>query len=347
VTGYGEWGTKALSVGISAVTGGLNYFYLLYQKTIPVDVNKTYAITAKVKTTSFTDLIAPANPFVSVAIGVACYDASFNLITTIVECNSIQIRHLHSYVALKGEITGEGISTIFRSGTTHVRPYVYISANFMTGTVVIDGLEFYEKDPGIQLEYNSGSPRLFVGSHTNYMRYDREGGLEIRGNILGSSYASATIGKRVEINVNNSNEIKAYGVIDNVIRRIASIGINEYNVDQVAAEFGTDTLTGYAVYGLVKTGSAIYGRSFGTGGGIRGYSAQGVGGRFEIGAGGQAQIQLASIPAGSSFPTPSENAGCFLTMYRGSTSNVTDLYYCDGTRWVGFAVSTMATPHKD
>ena len=122
-----------------------------------------------------------------------------------------------------------------------------VTAGFLTGgtnTVRLDyankrvtiGNETYGSD-GIQLEYNAGNPRAYIGNgSTNYLNFDGTT-LNLKG-IFSSTGAAGT--QRIEINPGNDNEMHFYGDRgDSTVEELATVGISTIGSDTIILNLGS------------------------------------------------------------------------------------------------------------
>jgi hypothetical protein len=91
---------------------------------------------------------------------------------------------------------------------------------------------------GVQIQYNGGTPRMYIGDGSNtFMNYE-DGELTVR------TLKTSTSGKRIELNPASDNELHFYGVRNDsespeVVEELATIGIRTSGSDRVIGYFGS------------------------------------------------------------------------------------------------------------
>jgi hypothetical protein len=97
---------------------------------------------------------------------------------------------------------------------------------------------------GIQIEYNSGSPRMHLGNKSGggpYLEYDGT-------DLITETLKTSSSGKRIELNPSGDNEIHFYGDRgDSTIEELATIGIRQSGTDYNIAYFGSPDSTRQAL----------------------------------------------------------------------------------------------------
>jgi hypothetical protein len=363
VAGVGDWGVSknvlraTVSQGNSVNLGKIAPF--------PVALIKSYFFSVKVKLHSLSWEDTNLKFYPRIKAGVVQLRSNYTTYGSPIwfAAEDISFKTLGEWKVLSSKLD----TSTLNAEVAFLRPFIILECAYNdVFEFDIDGLVFYENFNSIQLEYNSGDPRMYAGDALNYIKFTKDEGLEISGNLTGSSYVTSKYGKRIEINKNNNNEIHIYGDPNTgYIQEVATIGINTVGNDYVIANFGSETSDATAVRGESDKGTAIVGISFfdagiygssaryigvighGTGysptgvigvkgietsssGGIGvfGESNVGIGGVFKINSGGKAQVRLHPAPSGTTRPTAS-------TALRGAffVENNGDLYYCNGSNW--------------
>lgn len=165
--------------------------------------------------------------------------------------NEVTTQAIDEGIITTGKIENTGLGAI-DLGTSGSLPSAWIN-NSVFGNA------------GWQVQYNSASPRMYVGDGSNtYLKY--EGGV-----LTVATIKTASSGKRIELNPALDNELHFYGDRgDTTVEELATIGINTSGGDSVIGLFGSANATRVAVKGISSSTYTAIGGTSSTGNGVEG-----------------------------------------------------------------------------
>ena len=219
--------------------------------------------------------------------------------------------------------TPGGIADVLGFGPmTGLSGGVVITGNATGASININNTTFGQS--GVQIQYNGGTPRMYIGDGSDtFMNYE-SGELTVR------TLKTSTSGKRIELNPSGDNELHFYGVRSPgesplVVEELATIGINAAGGDYTIQLLGSANNTNICTFGTSNSvfdaayyinsgqGNGITGQNTYSGGGapgagVNGTSVNGYGGSFSCNSTGKSPLILAAS-ASASAPTHSAGKG--------------------------------------